>query len=414
MKRIGLTLLSLVLALSLFAGGASEKQKSGVVKLEILLSDDTLEGGAMAKAVDRFNQEYVDKGIQAEINEVAYADIKSQIQNRATANDLPALIKTTHFEQYTDYIYPLDGVCDYTPDDFAVNGVRGGQFLGTPVNTTAVGMVINKTAFDKAGVSYPVNEEDRWTWDEFLAAVKKVVANSDCDYGLVVDHSQQRIKTILYQFGSSFADASGKKIIFDSPETRKALQFIVDLYKDGVSPVSVGLGTDNAQSVFKTGKAAAHLAGNWVITDYTANIKDFEWTPVLMPYEKEKATSLGGNWLYAFKGTGVEKEAVEFINWFYKPENYAQYCADGSYLPGRKNIDITYNVPGLEIFNKEINASSDLPSYDKNVEIAHPGSSYGNIIRDSLDRVIAGEITIDQMIDAVQKQIKDAYPDMSL
>jgi alpha-1,4-digalacturonate transport system substrate-binding protein len=180
-------------------------------------------------------------------------------------------------------------------------------------------MVINKTAFDKAGVSYPVNEEDRWTWDEFLAAVKKVVANSDCDYGLVVDHSQQRIKTILYQFGSSFADASGKKIIFDSPETRKALQFIVDLYKDGVSPVSVGLGTDNAQSVFKTGKAAAHLAGNWVITDYTANIKDFEWTPVLMPYEKEKATSLARNWLYAFKGTGVEKEAVEFINWFYKP-----------------------------------------------------------------------------------------------
>jgi alpha-1,4-digalacturonate transport system substrate-binding protein len=124
MKRIGLTLLCLVLALSLFAGGASEKQKSGVVKLEILLSDDTLEGGAMAKAVDRFNQEYADKGIQAEINEVAYADIKSQIQNRATANDLPALIKTTHFEQYTDYIYPLDGVCDYTPDDFAVNGVR--------------------------------------------------------------------------------------------------------------------------------------------------------------------------------------------------------------------------------------------------------------------------------------------------
>ena len=55
------------------------------------------------------------------------------------------------------------------------------------------------------------------------------------------------------------------------------------------------------------------MAGNWVISDYTQNIKDFEWTPVLMPYEKEKATCLGGNWLYAFDGSGMEDQAKSLI-----------------------------------------------------------------------------------------------------
>ena len=97
MKKILAAFLVLaVLLTGVWAGGSGESSK-GVERLEILLSDDTLEGGAMAKAVERFNAEYADKGIEVYINEIAYGDMQTQIQNRAMAGDLPALIRSGHF-----------------------------------------------------------------------------------------------------------------------------------------------------------------------------------------------------------------------------------------------------------------------------------------------------------------------------
>lgn len=414
MKRVIGVVLCVLMAFGLFANGSTEQSKkgNGSVVLEMLLSDDTLEGGAMATVVKKFNEEYKDKGIQVKINEIAYADQETQIQNRASINQLPALIKTTHFEKYADYIHPLEdsGMKD---SDFVVSGILKGKFLGTPVNTTAVGLIINKTAFDKAGVKYPTKEEDRWTWDEFLAALDKVVKNSDCDYGLAIDHSQQRIGTILYQYGMQEEDPKDpSKIIFRSQDTKNGINAILDIYKKGISPVSIGTGTENAQSSFKTGKVAAHLCGNWVLNDYTANIKSFEWIPVLMPYAKQKATCLGGNWLYAFEGSGQEKEAEEFIKWFYQPENYSIYCQTGNYLPGKKGLDLKYTVKGLEIFNQELQVTWNQPELDKAVKNDHAGSSWGNAIRDAMDKALAGEMNADQVMDYVVKEIKDAYPDL--
>ncbi len=416
MKKLLAAFLVLAIMLTgVWAGGSSESS-NGVERLEMLLSDDTLEGGAMAKAVERFNAEYADKGIEVYINEIAYADMQTQIQNRAMARDLPALIRSGHFVQYNDLAYPLDGkIGDLTNDDFVMNGAVNGTLYAGTVNATAVGLIINKTAFDKAGVSYPLTEEDRWTWDEFLAALDQVMAanEGDLDYGLVIDYSQQRIKTVLYQFGMrEFGEDDPKNLVFDSPETKAGLDFLLSLYNDGYSSVSAGLGTENAQQMFKTGRVAAHLAGNWVITDYTENIKDFEWIPVLMPYEERVATCLGGNYLYAFDGTGQEEAACEFIKWFFEPENYIQYCKDGNYLPGVRGIEVDYEVPGLDIFVQELNASSTVPEEDRAIEQSYVGKDPGNIIRDNLARAIAGEITTQDVIDITVQTFLDTYGDL--
>ena len=414
-KFVAAFLVLAILIAGVWAGGSSESS-NGVERLELLLSDDTLEGGAMAKAVERFNAEYADKGIEVYINEIAYGDMQTQIQNRAMAGDLPALIRSGHFLQYNDLAYPLEGkLGDLTGSSFAMDGTVNGELVAGTVNATAVGLIINKTAFDKAGVSYPLTEEERWTWDEFMAALDQVmVANEgDLDYALVIDYSQQRIRTVLYQFGSMFFDpADSKHLIFDSPETRAGIDFLLSLYEDGYSSVSAGLGTENAQQMFKTGRVAAHLAGNWVITDYMENITDFEWTPVLMPYETTVATCLGGNFLYAFDGTGQEEAAVEFIKWFFEPENYIQYCKDGNYLPGVKGIEIDYDVPGLDIFVQELNATDAAPERDKAIESSYIGKDWGNTLRDNLARAVAGEISAEDVIRITCDTLVDTFGDI--
>lgn len=392
--------------------GCSKEKSDDITELEILLSDDTLEGGAMAHMVEKFNEEFKDQGIQAKVNEIAYADLKTQIQNRAAVGELPALVKTSELAQYVDYVHPLDE-STLSGEEFLLNGTIDGTFYAPTVNTTAVGMIINKTAFDEAGVAYPTTEEERWTWEEFEAAVNEVVEKSDkVDTGFVLDHSQQRLNTLLYQFGMQYYDKEDpNKLMFRSEETKKGLDFILDMYKEGgMSKASVGVGTENAQDVFKTGTVAAHIGGSWVMSDYAENIKDFEWCPVLMPYDTNKATSIGGNYLYAMEGTGQEKEAQMFLEWFFEDENYTEYCSIGNYLPGKKGIEPNYSIEGVDIFNAEINASIDQPFYDTSVNSQyHSGESWGNALRDAMDRAIAGEMDSDGIIDYVIEEQKANY-----
>lgn len=391
----------------LTACSGKESAKKGNVELEILLADDTLEGGAMKTVVEKFNEEHKDQGVSAFVNEIAYADMETQIKNRAKAGNLPAICKMSNFDTYIDYVLPLDDT-SLDPDNFNRSGVRNGKLYGTDVNDTAVGMVINKTAFDEAGVSYPTTSEERWTWDEFSAAVKEVAEkNEKITTPFVIDHSQQRSGTVLYQFGMKYFDPDDStKVTFRSEDTKKGVEFFLDMFKEGgISKASIGTGAENAQDVFKTGTVAAHMAGNWVISDYTQNIKDFEWTPVLMPYEKEKATCLGGNWLYAFDGSGMEDQAKKFLEWFYQPENYSLYCQTGNYLPGTKDVEVDYEIEGINIFNMEIAESIKQPQYDQSItEQEHSGENTGNALRDALDRAIAGELDADGVMDYVVTQ----------
>ena len=408
-KRLltGAVCLSLAGMTMLTACSGKESAKKGNVELEILLADDTLEGGAMKAVVEKFNEEHKDQGVTAFVNEIAYADMETQIKNRAKAGNLPAICKMSNFDTYIDYVLPLDDT-SLDPDNFNRSGVRNGKLYGTDVNDTAVGMVINKTAFDEAGVSYPTTSEERWTWDEFSAAVKEVAEkNEKITTPFVIDHSQQRSGTVLYQFGMKYFDPDDStKVTFRSEDTKKGVEFFLDMFKEGgISKASIGTGAENAQDVFKTGTVAAHMAGNWVISDYTQNIKDFERTPVLMPYEKEKATCLGGNWLYAFDGSGMEDQAKKFLEWFYQPENYSLYCQTGNYLPGTKDVEVDYEIEGINIFNMEIAESINQPQYDQSItEQEHSGENTGNALRDALDRAIAGELDADGVMDYVVTQ----------
>ena len=416
MRKIVLVcLMVLALFVPLYAGGSGESSSAdGTVVLEILLSGDTTEGSPMQKAVERFNAEYADKGIQAQVNEISLSDLPTQVSNRIRAGKLPALVKNTTntFEQFTDNFYPLDET-GLDPNDFTMNySVRGGRFVSTTLNSTSVGLFLNTTLWDEAGVPYPTTEEERWTWDEFVEALKTVMERTGCE-GIAIEHSQQRMQTLLYQFGSRITPADDPyTLVFDSPETREGMEYFINLVKDGVATYTDIVGIDTAANTFKSGRVAAHIGGNWSLTDFAENITGFEWAPVLMPYAKEKATMIGGNLLSIFDGSGQEKEAIEFVKWFYQPENYKQYLADANYLSGMKSLDVDYTLEELAVFQQELAASCNTPNEDMMIQVNHPGASYGNTIRDNWTQAIVGEITVDEAIDRIINDIIIAYPDV--
>lgn len=94
-----------------------------------------------------------------------------------------------------------------------------------------------------------------------------------------------------------------------------------------------------------------------------------------------------------------------FLEWFYQPENYSLYCQTGNYLPGTKDVEVTYDIEGINIFNMEIAASTAQTQFDqKTFDQDHSGETAGNALRDALDRAIAGEYDADGVIDYVVQQ----------
>ncbi|MBZ4646495.1 MAG: extracellular solute-binding protein family 1 [Clostridia bacterium] len=373
-----------------------DSTKKNVV-LKFLIADDTNEGGAMAYIAQKYEKE---KGIKVEMIEVPYEKQPSKLQTMIQGGDAPALVRATKFKVYKDYLLDISDIVDLSviPESLHEKMKVDGKVVVIPSNVTANGMIYNKTAFEKAGVKIPTSPEEIWTWEEFVAAVKKVVDSGAVKYGLVWDHSQQRFQTLMYQFGGSIFNEDVTKVVANSKEGEEALKYFIKLHDDGIIPKSVWLGSEDPSAMFKSGQVAVHMAGNWKINDYQQNIKDFEWGAVYMPKGTIRSSVPGGNFVFAVKGSKVEAEAKEFLKWFYSPEVYKEYCEKGAYMSSRTDVTPKYQYgnEAYAVFNDELKNTPAIAGIDYTNEFS---DFVGNLLRDNIEYAMKGEKTPKKALD---------------
>lgn len=374
--------------------------------ISILCADDSIEGGALAFAAQLYKEQ---TGAEVELIEVPYEDMQTKLTNMIRAGNPPAVVRSSAFAEYSDFLLDLSETVSV--DDLArKNGVAAdGKLIAIPSNVTANGMLYNKTLFAQAGVEVPTSADNLWTWDDFIAKLNTVVDKSDAEYGMVWDHSQHRYATLLYQFGGSIYNEDYSATRIANAKSLAALEFFVSLFDDKIMPKSTWIGTEDPAAMFKTGKVAVHVAGNWKIPEYQEEIKDFEWGTLLMPYKDNRSSVLGGNWLFAIDGSGAEQEAKDFIKWFYSADIYKQYCEKGQYLPGLLGVNPEYTTDAYNIFVDELNNTPDIANSDWATDAVFPGLSWGNALRDNIDLVLNGDLKAQEALDATEKVIMDTY-----
>ena len=345
MRKIVLVcLMVLALFVPLYAGGSGESSSAdGTVVLEILLSGDTTEGSPMQKAVERFNAEYADKGIQAQVNEISLSDLPTQVSNRIRAGKLPALVKNTTntFEQFTDNFYPLDET-GLDPNDFTMNySVRGGRFVSTTLNSTAVGLFLNTTLWDEAGVPYPTTEEERWTWDEFLGICRKAKETGGMDAPLLMDSgwglSSRQGEWLSYFLISILAqndagcldEGSHARGVLDSPAAIKALDFAASLFRSGYSHINDRRELFPNDMLMSVSESRAYFA----LPD---SVKD-EIGILPLPHMKRKAAAHGGWGLCISKQSKKPAESWDVIRSFFSIENQLKLFKVVG-MPARKDV----------------------------------------------------------------------------
>lgn len=355
-RQFGLTAFGLsALATGLTACGSSGGggSEGGAKTLQLVLSGDTNQGGAFAAAAKKYQEA---TGITIEVVDVPTADITTKLKNAATANDLPALARVTGLDPlWVNQLQDLSDIAESRGiDQNFLQESPDGIIPAIPSDLTAVGLFVNKSLFDKAGVSYPTDIAQAWTWDEFVAAVNEVREKAGAKYGFVMDRSGHRLRAMMYEFGSTAFAKEGDKYSADD-EAVETLEYFQKINDDQTMPKSVWLSGEDGNAMFKSGQVAAYYSGSWQVADFNKNIKDFEWLSVPLPKKEASATNLGGGFMIAFKDTGADEEAKKFIDWFYEDANYTEFAKLGGYLPVKDlQVEYPFQQASFELYQKQI------------------------------------------------------------
>lgn len=401
-----------ILALALT--GCSAAGDSGEAPtLQFVLSGDGSQGGGYQAMADKYFDE---TGVTVEIVDVPYEDLVTKLRNGAQAGDMPALARASDLDPiWSNSLLDLKPIAEErnVMESLLVEN-DDEEILALPSDLTAVGLYINKSLFDEAGVSYPVSGDEPWTWDEYVAALEQVQAGTGAKYGMVLDGSAHRLRSFLYEFGSKGVEEQSDGSFTMNDESKEALEYFKEINDDVLMPKSVWLSGDDASALFKSGEVAAYYSGVWQITDFTENITDFEWQSVLLPAQPVQATNLGTNWIVAFDGSGVEEETLDFIDWLYEEDNYAELSQISGFLPAVEGLEIEYeNSPeAFALYNEEIAASDPIAAV-QSTEALRKGYEGMKLefepLKDEVVKYLAGEQDVDTTIANIEAQTEEAY-----
>lgn len=419
-RRRGVGAIALGAALSLVAacgsdggsgGGGGEPAASGE-PLQFYLSGDANQGGGYAAMAAKYEEE---TGVEVEIVDIANADLQTRLRNAAQAGDLPALARVGSIDPvWKDGLVDLSGILEGSDiyQDLAIVDADG-EVLALPSDITAVGLFINKTLFDEAGVSYPTSEEEIWTWDEYVAAVDEVKAATGTTYGMVMDRSSHRLKAFLYQFGSEFFQPNEDGEFITNDRTQVALEYFYDLNDDEFMPRSVWLSDADGNALFKSGDVVSYYSGSWQIADFAENIADFEWESVHLPVQPVRATQYGpAAFNVVFDDTGQQQAAYDFLEWLYEPENYRELSETSGFLPAIEDLEVTYasNQDDFELYNEEIAASDPIVAEIFQNDIAYQTAGMatdGDPVRDETVRYLNDEQDVETTIENINQLLTE-------
>ncbi|MGL5544320.1 MAG: ABC transporter substrate-binding protein [Cetobacterium sp.] len=397
LKKIVLVGMLGILVTSCGNEGKTTANKDGKKNMDIIAADDSLQGGALKQVIEKYEAE--NPNVDINLIELPYGDILTKVKMMISGGNPPALVRVTDAAAFGSAVLELDpklGENIVTSlKGYAYN--KAGKLIAVPINSTANGLIINKTLFDNANVEIP---KEAITWDEMENVLLKVKQNSNAKYPLVWDVSAHRWSTILYQHGGSFFDKSLKKSNFNSPEAYNALKKFKDLHENGIMPKSVWVGGEDPSSMFKGGIAVGILSGSWKIGEFSKDISNFEWEVIPMPYGTARSTVAGGNLMVGLKNSGMEDEAQKFLEFMRKEDVYKEFLKTGGFLSSFDNIDIssvgyTTKKEAFEQFTNDLKVSPDASGreWGENVSVMtkiHPD------IKLEVQRMVKGDISVEE------------------
>jgi multiple sugar transport system substrate-binding protein len=167
-----------------------------------------------------------------------------------------------------------------------------GKLYGLPqeFNTEYGGVLVNKTMFEAAGVTYPPQWE---TMDDVIADAVKLTQYDSSGLMSVAGFHFTSADPLAFSFlagilqrGGQYWNADHTGFTFNTPQAKAQLEFYMDAVAKGVvDPIVFNDTTNFVIDAFFTNKVAIGYIGTWAIAEGLTNFPDFddEWGYFYLP-----------------------------------------------------------------------------------------------------------------------------------
>jgi sn-glycerol 3-phosphate transport system substrate-binding protein len=327
-------------------------------------------GGPITKIIDEYATEFAKENPGVKVTPIyagSYQDtiVKALTSNKAGNPPVTSVLLST--DMFTlideDAIVPIDNFVKTADDQawlgsfykaFMLNSQSGGKTWGVPFQRSTVVLYYNKELFKAAGLD---PNKPPTTWAEMADAAKKLTvkdaAGKVTQYGLQIPSSgfpYWLFQGLAIQNGVAMANDNGNAVKFDDPAVIEALQYWIDLTKQGVHPSGIVEWGTTPKDFFER-----KVAMMWTTTGNLTNVRTnakFDFGVAMLPAGKKRGSPTGGGNFYIFKkATPAQQEAAfKFAKWMTQPERAAKWSMDTGYVA---ISEAAYNTAALKKYGAD-------------------------------------------------------------
>ncbi|WP_229696483.1 ABC transporter substrate-binding protein [Paenibacillus albidus] len=316
------------------AGDEGKSDLSGTI---VMLTNriDLIENGTFQGYAEQFRQRYPDAHVEFEGLSNYATDILVRLSTR-DAGDVLLLPVNLPAEELSQFFEPLDEATA-AHERFTTFATYEGKRYGLSTGTTTSGIVYNKRAFERAGIT-----QIPGTLEAFYEACAKLkragITPIYMNYGAVWPLREWGNNLVNYMTGNP--EYLNNMVNEDNPwqvgnEWGKSISIARTLVAKGY--VEDQLFSNNweiSKAKLAKGEAGMHLIGNWTIRqvlDAGAKSEDIGFFP--FPYDNEAShvAPLNPDWFIGVSKYSKNKElSAAWLNFFVKETSYAN---DWGFLP---------------------------------------------------------------------------------
>lgn len=307
--------------------------------------------------VEAFHKENSDIKVTLETQswEEIYTVLDNKIQNNR-APDILELDAAGPAYATEDMLYKAEEIV--SPEtladieqSFVDSALIDGVAYGLPTVASTRALFYNKDLFTQAGVTAPPK-----TWDELLAAAKKISAlgGGVHGYGMPLGNEEAQAETSIFAYGAGATWESDGKMTIDTPEAKEALTFMKKMIDEGVTQPNPGATNRTPLlDVFIQGKIGMIQGLPPIVGQINEKNPDLQWEIAPSPTKDGTPSTLGvADYFVGFdKGEDKQEAIAKFLDFFYQQDNYVKFNDNEQFIPATKSgAEAASSKPELKIF----------------------------------------------------------------
>ncbi|HSN88980.1 MAG TPA: sugar ABC transporter substrate-binding protein [Thermoanaerobaculia bacterium] len=400
-----------VLAVLILALAGCARQQAGTITLEFWGLGR--EGEVVAELLPEFERQ--NPGVKVELQQIPFTAAHEKLLTAFVGDATPDLaqIGNSWIPEFVaiDALAPLDpwiaasGIvhpAGHFPGIWDTNVIDGSVY-GIPWYVDTRLLFYRTDLLAAAGASGPPR-----TWEELRDIAEKVKAQGGKNRWAILLPTDEWAQPVALglQSGARLLDDAGGHGAFQDPEFRRAFDFYLSFFRDGLAPAFSNSQIANIYQQFAAGDFAMYITGPWNVGEFRRKLPpevQDRWMTAPLPGPDGPGVSLaGGSSLSIFRGSKHKREAWKLIEFLSEPAQQVRFYELSGDLPARKEA---WNHPALagdryvQAFREQLERVKATPKVPEWEQIATK-------VYEHAEASIRGRATADRALAALDRDVE--------